>query len=208
LQYATGGDPAAIHTISQNLATTAAARVVAQFPNVAARNAGYAADIAAGKLGMMCYCASEDGHCVYRGPVVGWKWLPYDDMLVDVAWVGPALVTGQWPTNPGLALLTSSVVLPGNGLRKIHINASVSVQAYNNAPIQPAMQVFGSGVLYGTVPRSIGAVGDFSKEKITGTWDFTAQGSQAWAVWGVVFGNAYVAQFSEMHLQVFDRGPA
>jgi hypothetical protein len=203
-----GSEAVSIHGAAAALGASIDGSLCPSFANVAARNAAATALIAAGRVGMMCYCIAEDGHCVYRG-LRGWQWLPYNEIVSNPSWGGPALTDGPWPSHPGLALLsTGAVVLPGNGLRRLHINMKASVQASSGAPMNPGVQIIGSGVTPDALMAYVPINGDFGRQTFTATYDFTASGTQTWTLWGYVFGSSAVAQFINMYMKVIDQGPA
>jgi hypothetical protein len=67
IQYATGGDPAQIHTVSANMAASLNSMVTSSVADETARNAAYAADIAAGKTGMTCFVRNKVDWCGWTG---------------------------------------------------------------------------------------------------------------------------------------------
>jgi hypothetical protein len=106
-------------------------------------------------------------------------------------------------------LTTGSIVVPGTGIRRLHINARADVQGFNGAPLSAGIQVIGTGVVYGTLMCRVQGNGDFYRETMAGTGDITAPGgTQTWNLWGYVFDSANSAQFQYFHMQVIDKGPA
>lgn len=124
IQYATASDPAAIHTITQNLATTANSRLIGSFPDTASRDTAYSADIAAGKVGMKCWIVNRCGHCTYTGSSFGWKW---DAVNYKVSGGIRSSAADSNSTTGGVVVAQPSVTLPP-GNRLIQTTASGNVQ--------------------------------------------------------------------------------
>lgn len=97
IQYATGGDPAEIHTVSANLASTVNPLVTGSAADETARNAMYAVAVSAGKTGMRCYVRNKLDWCGWNGS----EWI-YDHptpIFYQTAAVGPSHSAGTGFTN-------------------------------------------------------------------------------------------------------------
>ena len=200
IQYATGGDPAAIHTISQNLATTANARVIGSFADTNTRDAAYSADIAAGKVGMKCWIVNRSGHCTYTGVTLGWRWEPQRNVL----FIGtrPSAANTSDPSQMIALILMGAVTLPpGNRWIEVTIRSDVMnlgqdavPRLYdNNNPARSMYRGFcpaGQQVAIGTTFPLIVA---------SGTFDFDLYAHDAKGVAILSFGGSV--------LQVMDLGP-
>lgn len=137
IQYATGGDPAAIHTVSQNLALSLNPMICPSVADETARNSVFNTDIAAGRTGMTCYVRSRLGICTYIGvrsgiePTNGWMWHAQNRVVLDYFQVG--FVQGS--TGPYATVYTSNSLPLDGGQRLVEITWGLDIMVAASFPL-------------------------------------------------------------------------
>lgn len=141
-QYAVTGDPAEIHTVSQNLAQSISGRGVPAFATKAAALAAYGTT-PSGSARPVCWVEDRQGQLQWTG--TKWIWLPQRNIVCDIYLSSPVNV----PNGDPLTIMTMStpyVLPPGN--RRLYVTSSVLVK--NSSPPSSGYNVLAHAYLNGT----------------------------------------------------------